>query len=134
MISIAHDGQDGRFEDGAAPSTLLTCGPDDGVFASIEGAAFFQFIATHPYAGLACGTNPSTDWVMFEDPTDLVGVLVAKKRIDMSESESDYVFDLARFIKLASGPELDFTKGFIRDISKAYGADTMGSTFRRRGQ
>lgn len=122
MFSIAHDGRDGRFSGSDASATLLVCDQGNNFFESAENRAFFDFIAAHPYTGLACGANPFLDWMLFEDPTDLVGVLVANNRIDLSESEIDYIFDFSRFVRLAAAPELDFSDEFIKKIRKAYGS------------
>jgi len=121
ILSVGHDGRNGQFSRNEAASTLLISEEESGDISLFEGCAFSKYIATHPYAGLTCGTNPSVDWMLFEDPTDLVGVLVARQRIDLNELEVDYVFDLKRFLQLAAAPQLDFSSQFIEDIGRTYG-------------
>jgi len=121
MFSIGHDDRDGRFVYDDAASTLLISGNAIDSMSSDGGSAFARYVATHPYEGLVCGTNTSMDWMLFDDPADLVGVLVAKQRIDMREAEMDYVFDLERFLQLATEPQLDFSSRFIQGIRDTYG-------------
>lgn len=118
-ISIAHDARDGRYDADEISSTMLIHSWSNDLSGTFH-AEFFEYIATHPYTGITCGANKAVDWMLYDDPANMVGVFVTKTSIDSYVADSDLIFDCTRFLELAVSPGMDLANDFVRSIERNY--------------
>lgn len=119
-ISIAHDARNGDYDlDQISMTTLIIKSEDDSLL-NYDKSRFFEYIAGHPYTGITCGTNETQDWILYDQPAEMVGVIVSKFSIDKLVSNSDYIFSLERFLNFASSPGMGLSYEFLKSIEDHY--------------